>query len=110
MFRRSSRLILLLVLAFVCQGNILQGQNLVLNYFNASPDGSDVLVAFELPSEAGVTNFKVYRKIGSESSWDFLDHIQPTGALEYTYLDYTIFKDEAQNITYKLLVYQNGSV
>lgn len=107
---RSSTITGFLTLAFVCIGFALQGQILTLNYFNASPDGSDVLVSFELPHESGVTTFKLYRKIDQESQWTFLDHIAPTGDLRYQYLDYTIFKDEARNITYKLLVYQGGSV
>lgn len=100
----------LLTIAFAVIALGLQGQALTLNYFNASPDGSDVLVSFEVPGENGITNFKLWRKIDSESQYTFLDHIPPTGSRSYQYLDYTIFKDEAKNITYKLQVYQNGAV
>ena len=101
----------ILTFAFVvCCGMGLQAQTITLNYFSASPDGSDVLISYEVPHETGVTNFKLYRKIDSENEWTFLDHIPPTGALSYQYLDYTIFKDEAKNLPYKLLVYQSGSV
>ncbi len=110
MRNRISSLVLILTLAFVCLNLVGKGQAMTLNYFNASPDGSDVLVSFEVPHESGVTNFKLFRKIDEESNWTFLDHVPPTGALTYTYLDYTIFKDEAKNITYKLLVYQNSTV
>lgn len=88
----------------------LKSQSLTLSYFNASPDGTDVLVSFEVPSEAGVTNYKLWRKIGSDPDFSFLAHIPPTGALQYQFLDYTIFKDEVKHITYKLQVYQNGAV
>lgn len=109
--RKGSTAIPLLTFAFVvCLGFLAGAQNITLNYFNASPDGSDVLVAFEVPHENGVTNFKLYRKIDNEPTWTFLDHVPPTGAKIYQYLDYTIFKDESKNVTYKLLVYQNGSV
>lgn len=109
--RKRGTVTSLLTFAFVlCLGISLQGQSITLNYFSASPDGSDVLVSFEVPHESGVTNFKLYRKIDSETEWTFLDHVPPTGARSYQYLDYTIFKDEAKNITYKLLVYQGGSV
>ena len=99
-----------LLVAFALLSVALNAQTLTLSYFNASPDGTDVLVSFEVPSEAGVTNFKLWRKIGTETDFTFLNHIAPTGALQYSYLDYTIFKDEAKNITYKLQVYQGGAV
>jgi len=107
---RNSSNILILTLAFVCLNLVGWGQSITLNYFNASPDGSDVLVSFEVPHENGVNNFKLYRKIDEDPSWTFLDNISPSGDFVYTHLDYTIFKDEAKNITYKLLVYQNGTV
>ena len=107
---RKSTVMGLLTVAFVFMSLGLQGQALTLNYFDASPDGSDVLVSFEVPSESGVTNFKLWRKIDSEAQYTFLDHIPPTGAMQYRYLDYTIFKDDARNITYRLQVYQNGAV
>lgn len=110
MLIRRCTVLTLLTFAFVCLGLSMQAQTLTLSYFHASPDGSDILVSYEVPHESGVTNFKIYRKIDNESNWTFLDHIPPTGALNYQYLDYTIFKDEAKSITYKLLVYQNGSV
>jgi hypothetical protein len=88
----------------------VQAQALTLNYFNAAPEGSDVLVAFQLPTEDGVTNMKMWRKMDQETQFTFLDHITPTGALEYRYLDYTIFKDEPRTITYRLQVYRNGAV
>lgn len=110
MRNRVSSFVLILTLAFVCMNLVGKGQAMTLNYFSASPDGSDVLVSFEVPHESGVTNFKLFRKIDEEPNWTFLDHVPPTGALTYNYLDYTIFKDEAKNITYKLLVYQNSTV
>jgi hypothetical protein len=91
-----------------CSG--VWAQSLTLSYFNASPDGTDVLVSFEVPQETGITNFKLWRKIGNEGDFTFLTHIPPVGSFRYQYLDYTIFKDEVKNITYRLQVYQNGAV
>ena len=110
MSMRNLTVTALLTFAFAVLGLSANAQALTLNYFHASPDGSDVLVSFEVPTEAGITNFKVWRKIDSESQYTFLDHIPPTGAMTYQYLDYTIFKDNAKNISYKLQVYQNGAV
>jgi hypothetical protein len=107
---RKAPLVGLLVFAFALLSLGLRAQTLTLSYFNASPDGTDVLVSFEVPSESGVTNFKLWRKIGSEPDYSFLTHLAPTGIMRYTYLDYTIFKDEAKSISYKLQVYQNGAV
>lgn len=108
MRKPTNTVFLTVALVLMCMG--LNAQALTLNYFNAAPEGSDVLVAFQLPSEDGVTNIKVWRKIDQESQFTFLDHIAPTGALEYRYLDYTIFKDEPRTITYRLQVYRNGAV
>ena len=90
--------------------NWVPAQTLTLSYFNASPDGSDILVSWEVPDEGGVTTFKIFRKIDGESSWKFLDHVAPTGSNSYNYLDYTLFKDDARNVTYKLQVYKSGVV
>lgn len=100
----------LLLLAFVFMWSAVRSQTLTLSYFNASPDGTDVLVSFEVPQETGITNFKLWRKIGTETEFTFLSHIPPTGAMHYQYLDYTIFKDEVKNITYRLQVYQGSAV
>jgi hypothetical protein len=110
MSMRKAPLAGLLMFAFALLSLGLRAQTLTLSYFNASPDGTDVLVSFEVPSEAGVTNFKLWRKIGNEPDYSFLTHMAPTGNMRYTYLDYTIFKDEAKQISYKLQVYQNGAV
>ncbi|MCB9232551.1 MAG: hypothetical protein H6581_12850 [Bacteroidia bacterium] len=100
----------LLAIIFILLGNVVLAQNVSLSYFNASPDGADVLVSWEIPSESGVTDFKIYRKIKDETNYRYLDKIEPNGSLGYTYLDYTIFKDTPKEITYKLQVTKNGVV
>lgn len=107
---RKATVLLIFSVALVFFTTTLKAQNLTLNYFHASPDGSDVVVAWEVPSEAGITDFRVWRKVNDESQYAFLDHVAPTGALQYQFQDYTVFKDEAKTISYKLQVFQNGAV
>lgn len=107
---RKATTMLLWAVALVLCTTTLRAQNLTLNYFHASPDGSDVIVAWEVPSEAGVTDFRVWRKMNDETQYAYLDHVLPTGALNYRFHDYTVFKDDAKTISYKLQVLQNGAV
>jgi hypothetical protein len=107
---RNATVMLLCIVALVLFTSTLKAQNLTLNYFHASPDGSDVVVAWEVPSEAGITDFRIWRKVNDETQYVYLDHVLPTGALRYQFQDYTIFKDEAKTISYKLQVCQNGAV
>jgi hypothetical protein len=107
---RNATVLLFMAVALVLSATTLKAQTLTLNYFHASPDGSDVMVAWEVPSEAGITDFRIWRKVNDETSYAYLDHILPTGALQYQFQDFTIFKDEAKTISYKLQVCQNGAV
>jgi hypothetical protein len=107
---RNATVLLLMTVALVLFAATTKGQNLTLNYFHASPDGSDVMVAWEVPSEAGITDFKVWRKINDETQYVLLGNVPPSGALSYQFQDYTVFKDEAKTISYKLQVFQNGAV
>lgn len=99
-----------LAVAFIMLGLSVKGQTLTLDYFNASPDGSDVLVSWEVPEISGITNFKIFRKIDNDPNYVFLDHVQPNGTTNYQYLDYTLYKDNAKNITYRLQVYKGNMV
>jgi hypothetical protein len=107
---RNSIVLLLFVLAWIGLAGTARAQNLTLNYFHASPNGSDVVVAWEVPSEAGITDFRLSRKMNDETQYAILSNVAPTGSLDYSYQDYTVFKDEAKTISYKLQVYQNGAV
>lgn len=107
---RNATVMLLIAVAGVLFAGSVRAQNLTLNYFHASPDGSDVIVAWEVPTESGITDFRLSRKMNDETQYAILSNVGPTGALTYTYQDYTVFKDEAKTISYKLQVYQNGAV
>ena len=107
---RNATRMLFLAFALMLFANVAKGQNLTLNYFHASPDGSDVLISWEVPSEAGISDFKLWRKMNDETQYALLGNVSPTGSLAYNFQDYTVFKDEAKTISYKLQVFQNGAV
>jgi hypothetical protein len=107
---RNATVLLLMAVALALFSTTSKAQSLTLNYFHASPDGSDVIVAFEVPSEAGITAYKLWRKINDEPQYTLLETIVPNGALHYTYQDYTVFKDDSKTVSYKLQVFQNGAV
>lgn len=107
---RNATVLLLFAVALVLFGGAAKAQSLTLNYLHASPDGADVVIAWEVPSEAGITDFRLWRKVNEDTQYTFLDHIAPNGSMNYQYQDYTIFKDEAKTISYKLQVVQNGAV
>ena len=100
----------ILASVFVLIFTSINAQALSLDYYNASPDGTDILVAWEITDQSGVTNFKVFRKVEGEPSYTFLSHISPESDGSYQYLDYTIFKDSPKNISYKLQINKGSEV
>lgn len=97
-----------LALVFVFQAGF--GQNVILDYFSASPDGSDILVTWELTDQEGITNYKLLRKIEGEGSYSFIAHISPEADGRYEFLDITLFKDNAKNVSYKLQINRGGDL
>ena len=96
---------LVFALLLICAG--INAQSLSLDSFTANPSGADVLLSWEIPSEDGVTEFKIYRKI-EEESYQFVAAVTADGSRSYVFLDDSIFKDTPQNITYKLQIKKNG--
>lgn len=99
--------LMLAVLPLVQQ---LHAQGLALNYLTATPDGSDMIIRWEVPDESGITDFKVFRKMGDESDFQQLTTMAPTGSRSYEYVDYTLFRGEPRTINYRLQVHKNGMV
>lgn len=97
--------LLAFALLLSCAG--LSAQTLSLESFVANPSGADVLLSWEIPSEDGVSEFKIYRKIEAEA-YQFVANVTADGSRSYVYLDDAIFKDTPQNITYKLMIRKNG--
>ena len=86
----------------------LHAQGLTLNYFTATPDGSDMILRWELPDEAGITEFKVFRKIGEESDFQHITTVPANGSRAYEYLDYTLFRGEPRTVNYRLQIMKGG--
>jgi len=77
-----------------------------LQSMNASPIGSDIQIRWELTSAQGVTSFKLFRKIGTENSFAQITEMQATGDIAYSFIDKTLFRDNAKFITYRLRIYK----
>lgn len=88
----------------------VRSQTLVLNYFTATPSGSDVMVQWEIPEEGGVSQFKLMRKIDNETDFKVITTVIPTGSRSYSFLDAAVFKDAPRVVTYQLQITRNGIV
>lgn len=80
------------------------GQTILLDYFNISPDGSDVILEWQMKTEENVLEYRVFRKFNNEPIQAHVATISPDGAGSYQYLDDDIFKTESEVITYELQV------
>ncbi len=100
----------LLLISFCCLlfAQQAHAQSMNLNHFMAKSEGASVIVKWELQDEAGVTEFKLYRKIDQSGEYELVETLQANGALTYTFMDDDIFKNESSIITYELHVLHNG--
>ena len=73
---------------------------------SATLDGADVRVEWEVPTEADVTGFDLYRKSAAEPEFTLLTSLVPTGQRRYVYLDRTAYRSATQAgpFTYRLTV------
>lgn len=99
-----------LALVLVLFAQVVQAQGLTLDYFSATPDGSDMLVRWQVPDESGITAFKLDRKIAEEPDFQQLIVMLPSGLRSYEYLDYTLFRGEPRTVNYRLQITKNGMV
>lgn len=76
----------------------------LLNEFTLSSEGADVLLAWDLPQEGNVREFRLFRRINEDPTSAHLTTVQPSGAMRYTYLDDDIFKTEGRTLHYELQV------
>lgn len=85
------------------------GQTILLDYFNLSPDGSDVILEWQMKTEENVLEYRVFRKFNNEPIQAHVATIAPDGAGKYQYLDDDIFKTESEVITYELQVVMSNN-
>ena len=83
-------------------------QSVLLNYYNLTADGADVLLEWEVQETAGIVEFQIFRRLNSEPSGAHLITIPASGGRAYSYLDDDIFKTEGRVIHYELHVVMAG--
>ena len=76
--------------------------------FNLVSEATDVRLQWKVASEEGLSEFRIYRKIGDQGSFDAIATLSANGSLSYEYLDENVFKVEAKIVTYMLRVIKNG--
>lgn len=89
----------------------LSAQTVLLNYFQLSPTGSDVVLEWEIQSETGISEYRVFRKFNNEPILAHLATIPSNGLGRYQYLDDDIFKNQSEIIHYELqVILGNGQI
>ena len=100
----------LLVPALLLLSLVAYGLTGPVSSFTGAFDSIDIKLNWELPSEAGVSGFELYRRTGTETTFRKLADIQPTGAGIYQYTDRDLYKttDALGTFNYKLTVNTNS--
>ena len=77
-----------------------------LQYFQASPEGTDVRLDWEVDNESSLIRFELHRKLEGEGSYAKIATISPGGTRRYTYIDSELFRTNAMaaSVFYKLEV------
>lgn len=100
----------LFLVLFCFAAKNVSAQGVVLTNFTVNSVGSDVRIAWNIQSETGVSEFRLYRKIGNETDSKYVGTIPANGSLSYIYTDDNVFKTESTTITYELRVIKNGTM
>lgn len=82
----------------------LYAQQFLINFFNAQPKGADVLIEWEVQTDAGVAEYQVFRRFDNEPTLTHITTVKPSGSRKYVYLDDDIFKTTSRVIHYELQV------
>ncbi|GAA4005834.1 hypothetical protein GCM10022408_16990 [Hymenobacter fastidiosus] len=104
MAQKTTLAVLLLVLL---GASLALGATITL--FQATFDGTNIRLDWEVASEAGVDNYEIWRKANSEPSFTRLTTVSPTAQRRYQFLDTNVFRGGAGAagggpFTYKLTV------
>lgn len=98
------------ILALGGIGQAVQAQIPLMNYFNLTSDGADVLLEWEIQSEEGVSEYRLFRKYNDEATFTHVATLPVSGLRKYSYLDDNIFKAEHRVLQYELQVVVQGKV
>lgn len=85
----------------------LQAQALLIQDFRLVTEGADVLLEWEMQTESGVTEFRIFRRFNQDQTKSHVTTLRPNGSNKYFYLDDDIFKTEGRVIHYELHVIAN---
>lgn len=103
-------LIALLTIFFLFNLQMSQAQGVSLNDFSVSAlNGADIKIEWTIENEAGVSEYRLYRKTGGNAEQKYVGTIYANGSGKYTYYDKDVFKTETTIITYELRVIKNGT-
>ncbi|MCB2376048.1 hypothetical protein LGH70_00530 [Hymenobacter sp. BT635] len=85
-------------------GTLAYGATITL--FQATFDGSNVRVEWEVTSETGVQTYDLWRKANNEPSFTHMTTVQPSSQRRYLYLDSNVYRgtNGAGPFTYRLTV------
>ncbi|MEO0471061.1 MAG: hypothetical protein AAF206_15645 [Bacteroidota bacterium] len=98
------------ILLFCGLSQTLSAQSVLMNNFEISSDGADILLNWELQAEDGITEFRLFRKFNDDPNFVFVSTINVNGTRKYTYLDDNIFKSVSRVIHYELQVVVGNKV
>ena len=76
----------------------------LLNHFETTSEGADVLLSWEVQDESTVKEFRLFRRVNDEQTAAHVATIPLNGTRNYTHLDDDIFKTESRVIHYELQV------
>ena len=79
-----------------------------MNDFKVAIQGGGIQLDWELQNETGVSEFRIYRKAGSQTDFEYVSTQYANGTLRYSYFDKEVFKNDNLIITYQLRVIKNG--
>ena len=89
-------------------GQSLRAQGVAMNDFKVAMQSSGIQLDWELQNETGVSEFRIYRKVGSQTDFEYVSTQYANGNLRYSYYDKDVFKNDNLIITYQLRVIKSG--
>lgn len=88
----------------------LAAQDILINEYSLTVDGADILVSWDVPNEAQVTEYRLFRRRNNETTLAHVATMSANGSGKYSYLDNNIFKTESRVLHYELHIVQGNTV
>lgn len=107
---RLLHIVIWLVLSLGLGFNAMGQDQVLVNQYTLTSEGADVLVSWQLQSEEGVKEYRLFRRINEEPTAAHVVTLPATGSPVYTFLDDAIFKTESRVIYYELHVVTQSRV